>query len=108
MPAYLGVIAHHNFVFEYAIVPDMDADHEQVVVSHLRNLVRVHAGMNCHLFPNDVSVPDDQTAELGILAHAKDLWLAPYGAVGKKVVVPANPDIPANRHVGFNDRTGTD
>jgi hypothetical protein len=66
VPAYLNVVAHNDFVFQYAVVADVHANHKQIIISYRCYLVRVYTRMDCHLLANDVPVSDHKAPEFGI------------------------------------------
>jgi hypothetical protein len=103
MPAYVHTVAHNNLIFKYAIVPDMGADHNEVIVPHFRHSVRMHTGVDCHLLAERVSVTYYKPADSGVRPQSQYLRPASKRAIGEKAVVLAYPDIALNDHIGIED-----
>jgi len=108
MPAYLHQVAHNNLVFNNAIVSDVYADHEEILIAYFRHCVRTDTRMDCHLFVDDVSITYYKSSDFDIRTQAQDLRLGPNHAIGKKVVIPTYPDILVNHHIGIKYSVGSD
>ena len=64
--SYLDKIAHNNLVSKYAIVSDVSADHNEIIIANLRLRPGVNARMDCYLFVNDVSIAHHKSADFGV------------------------------------------
>jgi hypothetical protein len=103
MAAYLSEVAKNGFIFNDAIVTDVDAYHKQVLITNFCAAVVVHTGVNGGLFADTVVVADYQAAELGIGFEIENLGNAPDDAVGKEMIAFTDLDVSVDYDVGFED-----
>jgi len=99
MAAYLNIITQNNPVLNHAVVPDMNAYHKQIIAAHLRRFARMHTRMNCHLLANRVVVANDKPADRSVRIQTDYLRPAAKRAVGEKVIVTTQLDIPAYHNI---------
>ena len=64
--ADLAVIAHDNFVFKNAVVADMHAYHQQILVAYNGVFIFVHTCVNGDIFPKDIIVSNEQPADFAV------------------------------------------
>jgi hypothetical protein len=108
VPTYLHKIAQNGVVFNRAVVPDVDVDHEEIVVADFRAGVRMHTRMDSHMFVHLVPVAYYEPADFGVSVQTHNLRFAADDTAGKEAIVPADLDIFADDHVCLEYRTGTD
>jgi len=106
MTAYLNRITHNNIIFKGTVVPDVNTDHQKIIVADFRCFPTAGAQMDCHMLTKVVSVTYHQSPDLRLRAKAKYLWPATNHAIGKKVIVFPNLDIFANHYISVNDCAG--
>ena len=96
MAAYLHIVAHNNFIFKYAVMPDMYTDHKQILIADFRRTVFMHTRMNCYLLTNDIIITYHQPSKLTIRIGSEDLRFSTDRAVGKKLIIFPDLDILAD------------
>jgi hypothetical protein len=103
MAAYLREVTKNSFIFNDAIVTDVDADHNEVIIAHFCAAVEVHTGMDGNLLADSVVVADYKTAELGVGLEIENLRYAPDDTVGKEMIAFTDLDVSVDDDVGFED-----
>ncbi len=66
--AYLHEIAHNNLVSKSAVVPNVGAYHNEIIITNCSLGAFMHTGMDCYLLVNDVSIAHHKPADFVIYA----------------------------------------
>ena len=82
MSAYLGIVAEDHFVFENAVVPDVHAYHNEIIVAELCKFAGIDARMDRYLLADDVVIADDKASFFGFFADSEQLRRPADDAVG--------------------------
>jgi hypothetical protein len=99
--SYLNEIAHNNLISKYAVVSDVGADHDKVVVSDYGLCPGMHARMDGNLFVKGVSITYQKFAYFVFKAQIQCLWSAANNTIRKKMIVFSDFNILANHHIGL-------
>jgi hypothetical protein len=106
--AYLGEVAKDGFIFDDAIVTDVDANHNEVIAAYFGEGIVVHTGVNGDLFADSIVVADYKAAELGVGTKIENLRFASDDTVGKEMITFSDCHVFVDDDVGFKDGSFAD
>ncbi len=64
--SYLNKIAHYNLVSKYAVVSNVSADHNEIIITNCGLCPRVNTRMDCYLLVDYVSVAYNEPSDFGV------------------------------------------
>jgi hypothetical protein len=108
MTAYLDVVAHDNLVFNQAVVAYMNTNHKEIIIADSGKAVGIHAGVDCDLFANYVSIAYNEAAYRGVGFQAEYLRLAADCTGWKKLIAASNPDVWSDEYICVQNGIGAD